>query len=287
LLLSLLIINSTNPQKIYALETVSIKGYTYVPVDFNPGHQSPDGVIEGWFLIIGINDYEDPITNIQGAVQSAERWYNFLKQKGYQSVSAPQYEILTDTRATSDNFWEFLEKLLAKEEPDDYVVFIFCGHGGYDPSDDVSYIILHDGWAVTSDELAEIFSTWLDSDHVFIYFEACQIGRMSKIAETRDEVYVAMASDTSHLAYSNYFPDVGDFMGVFTYYFLVRVLENDPDMALQDVFDEAKSLIINEWNTEHPDMEMNPIDADSTSAPLVLINVPVHYDYPPPPPSPY
>jgi len=196
-------------------------------LNINPGYQPADGKNECYAVVVGISIYiSSSISNLNYADDDAWAWVAYLAELGY------HVDILENGRATLDNISNELEWLLEQEDADDYVVFVFSGHGTTVNGE--SAIVTTDGYAITASALAEVFSK-ADSHHIFCFFDACVIGDMKKIAEVKDGVYVVMAADSEHYSYERktiyYKDEKGEVYsencehGVFTFLFLEKELK--------------------------------------------------------------
>jgi|GEM_PF-6030297 len=247
-----------HPRYINSKYIVDVGEYCW---NFDPGHQRADGKIELYALVIGIEKYKNSSWNLDYAEDDAIAWNSYLKNLGYNVT------LLRNEEATAENIMKALEKVLSWEDEDDYLVFVYSGHGIYNSSTKRSAIVSYDLYAITSALLAEIFVAWLDCSHFFMFFDACYIGAMSEIAEYRSGVYIAMASDISHKSYeSKNFSH-----GVFTYYFLEVALIEHGIKVLQEAFDYAKHMIETEWNKYYPGRAMYPTEADSYLEKMYLV----------------
>jgi hypothetical protein len=78
-------------------------------------------------LLAAVGDYEGFAPTLVAPVQELERWERLLSASpyGFTSLRPP----LKDRTATRENILAGLEQLLADAQPDDQLVFAFCGHG--------------------------------------------------------------------------------------------------------------------------------------------------------------
>jgi uncharacterized caspase-like protein len=84
-------------------------------------------------LVVGVNDYGSPDTNLSSCVADAKAFAQFL-QKGF-GVPASNIRVLLDREAGSDAIEAaFRETLIRGVAPDDQVVFYFSGHGALTPN---------------------------------------------------------------------------------------------------------------------------------------------------------
>ena len=90
--------------------------------------EEPDGVVNRWVVIIGINDYEDPGTDLWFSVEDAQDMKNVLISHGWKS---DHIKILLNSEATGSNIRSAIRWMDSKEDEDDIVLFFFSGHGFY------------------------------------------------------------------------------------------------------------------------------------------------------------
>ncbi len=84
-------------------------------------------------LVVGVNDYGSPDSNLSSCVADAKAFAQFL-QKGF-GVPASNIRVLLDREAGSDAIEAaFRETLIGGVAPDDQVVFYFSGHGALTPN---------------------------------------------------------------------------------------------------------------------------------------------------------
>jgi len=208
----------------------------------NPGSQPADGVVEKYALVVGVTDYTlNP--DLEYTDDDAYSWADYLESIGY------EVKLLTGYVDASTLERE-LYFLLETEDGDDYVAFIFAGHG-------VNFFFLYSaivlsGWpldtAISQYALKDIFS-YADSKHIFFFFDACQIGGMSTLV-TSSERYAAMASDMIHTAIED--SSLGH--GAFTYFFLIEGIIRSDYKYMEQAFDYAYD--------ECKKRSMNPTEAD-------------------------
>ena len=87
----------------------------------NPGSQPADGVVEKYALVVGVTDYTlNP--DLEYTDDDAYSWADYLESIGY------EVKLLTGYVDASTLERE-LYFLLETEDGDDYVAFIFAGHG--------------------------------------------------------------------------------------------------------------------------------------------------------------
>ena len=204
-------------------------------------------------VVIGISDYEGTSNDLQYADDDALDWANYLESLGYEVY------LLLDREATAQAIEDAINWLLSVEdEPGDAVVFVYSGHGSYDPQYG-SMIISTDLVGITQSYFDEAFSM-LDSQHAFFFFDACQIGGMEVLADTEAGRYVAMASNEHSFSYETSSLQ----HGVFTYYFLEDAIKTQGIIYVEQAFDYAVTQIKNTFP------QMKPTEADTYSGDMTL-----------------
>jgi len=192
------------------------------------------GDVDKYALIIGISDYEGTANDLNYCDDDAQDWNSFLQGEGYTVT------MLTDSQATADNIEAELYDLIAAEDVDDYVVLTYSGHG-YDYPGYGSCIISHDLYYMTHGYFESFFDL-ADSQHIYVTFDACEIGDFQGIVETNR--FGAFASN-NRLSYDG---DSTMKNGVFTYYQMegwdiYDNFEEDSAYAVQHMKDWAPRFI--------------------------------------------
>ncbi|MEX0568796.1 MAG: caspase domain-containing protein [Candidatus Njordarchaeota archaeon] len=252
-----------------ALKPKSIKTHFVAkkPDKPNNGHGKPSGDSgdgsgggtndasgDKFAVVIGISDYDGTSNDLRYADDDAVDWANYLKSLGY------QVKLLLDREATAQAIEDAINWLLSVEdEPGDYVVFAYSGHGYHDATYG-SMVISTDMVGITEGYFNDAFSQ-LDSQHAFFFFDACQIGGMSVLADTEVGRFVAMASNEHSYSYDGT-SDIQN--GYFTYYFLEDAIISKGYVYMEDAFDYAtqmcKSII----------KQFKPTSADTFAGGLAL-----------------
>ncbi len=75
-------------------------------------------------VVVGVERYDGTVTNLQSAVDDAEKMYRFLLR----SNPAENIILLKDNRATKQNILYAME-IFKKARPEDLILFYFSGHG--------------------------------------------------------------------------------------------------------------------------------------------------------------
>lgn len=200
----------------------------------NGGGGGGDGVVRKHALVIGISDYEGTANDLQYCDDDAQDWKNFLQGEGYTVT------LLVDHQATADTIENELYDLMAAEDADDYVVLTYSGHG-YDYTGYGSCIISQDLYYMTHGYF-ESFFDMAESQHIFVTFDACEIGDFQGLVETNR--VGAFASNTRY----SYDGDSSMQNGVFTYYQMegwtvYNAFEEDAAYAVQHMKDWAPRFV--------------------------------------------
>jgi len=91
--------------------------------------EEPDGVVERWAVIVGIDDYEGSgSSDLPWSVEDALDMKNVLISHGWKS---DHIKLLINSEATGSNIRSAIRWMDSKEDEDDIVVFFFSGHGFY------------------------------------------------------------------------------------------------------------------------------------------------------------
>ena len=206
-----------------AKDSENLIGYDSITVTVDNGGGNP---VDKYALVIGISDYEGTGNDLQYCDDDAQDWKNFLQGEGY-SVT-----MLKDGDATANNIDAAVDDLLADEDSNDYVVLTYSGHGYKYPGQG-SCIISHDLFYMTHGWFEQKFDS-SDSPHVYVTFDACQIGDFQGLVDNNK---VGAFASNRRLSYDGT-PDMQN--GVFTYYQMVGWddqgfdnFEDDGDYAVQ------------------------------------------------------
>ena len=162
------------------------------------------GVDEKYALVIGISDYRGRSNDLEYCDDDARDWNAFLSDQGYTVTT------LIDGQASAKNIINAIEDLLAIEDADDYVVFVYSGHGTVITGVG-SCIVSADLYGISHGSIESLFIT-ANSNHIFFSFDACVIGDFEGLITTGR--VGAFASDTKY----SYDGDASMQNGVFTYY---------------------------------------------------------------------
>jgi hypothetical protein len=238
---------SDGSHTIYATATDSggLSGSDEISVTVNNG----GGAVDKYALVIGISDYEGTANDLEYCDDDAQDWKTFLQGEGYTVT------MLTDHQATADNIEAELYDLMQAEDGDDYVVLTYSGHG-YDYPGHGSCIISHDLYYMTHGYFESFFDT-AESQHIYVAFDACEVGGFQGLVETNR---VGAFASNRRLSYDG---DSSMENGVFTYYQMegwdiYDNFEEDAAYAVQQMKDWAPRFI-----------KVDPFYVDQFSGPML------------------
>lgn len=130
-------------------------------------------------LLIGINDYKDPrIPDLETPVDDVTKLADLLKEK---YNFAPT--VILNEKATKQNLYVTLRKLVAESKPDESILIYYAGHGEIDR-------LYNDGWWIPSDAQAGNSMTYFDNvqvqkamrgmkaRHVLLVSDSCYSGTL-------------------------------------------------------------------------------------------------------------
>ena len=146
-------------------------------------------------LLIGINDYPNEISPLEGCVNDV-----FLVSSVLQECGFPPGSIRTclDRRATADAIMERLEWLLDDPQPNDRLVFYFSGHGARipeygefsEPDREIEALVPWDfNWsettAITDDHIFHLYSQLPYHTQLTMIFDCCHSGGIHRDGGSR------------------------------------------------------------------------------------------------------
>jgi len=146
-------------------------------------------------LLVGINRYKTPGSDLQGCVNDVENMMDMLTTKfKFDSIIK-----LTDKKATTKNIKSELEDLINQAEVGDIILFHYSGHGSQvkdynkDETDGVDEIICpHDlNWQskmITDDYIYKTFSKLKDGVTLVYISDSCHSGSMLRNAVSEKEL---------------------------------------------------------------------------------------------------
>ena len=137
-------------------------------------------------LLVGVNKYKLPGSNLQGCVNDATNVRDILLK--YYGFSVKDIRVLVDDRATKKAILDRLNWLVKDTTSGDRLLFHFSGHGsqirdrdGDELKDNLDEIICPhdmdwDGTFIVDDDLKTIFSTVPAGVHLEVLLDACHSG---------------------------------------------------------------------------------------------------------------
>lgn len=133
-------------------------------------------------ICIGINNYPGSANDLQGCVNDANDWANFLRLNGFETKT------LLDKKATKNKLLTELENLIKEAEAEDVIVFTYSGHGTnvLDTSgdEDDSYdeaLYVYDG-VLLDDQLRAVIQKVKPGVHLVIVSDSCFSGTVTRVA---------------------------------------------------------------------------------------------------------
>lgn len=141
-------------------------------------------------LLVGINDYPDPASRLEGCVNDVFRMSEVLQESG---VNAEQIRVVLNDRATSGVVLDRLRWLLDGAENGGARIFYYSGHGAQIPAYDADEtidskdecLVTYDfDWtrehSVTDNQFCEMYSQLPYSANFFTILDCCHSGGMTR-----------------------------------------------------------------------------------------------------------
>jgi hypothetical protein len=140
-------------------------------------------------LIVGINNYPDPDSRLNGCVNDAVDIYDTLLICGFPKT---RRKLLLDEKATKANILNGLDDLIEGSEKGDVLVFYYSGHGSQVPDmdaeepDQLDEVLIpwdydfDNGVYITDDELHAIFSKLPDGVRMDVILDCCFSGTATR-----------------------------------------------------------------------------------------------------------
>ncbi len=141
-------------------------------------------------LLVGINKYKLPGSDLQGCVNDVTNMRNILLT--YFGFAVKQIRVVTDDRATKANIMERLEWLVKDAKSGDRLVFHYSGHGsqirdreGDELKDNLDEILCPhdmdwDGTYIIDDELGRVFSKIPEGVNLEVFLDSCHSGTATR-----------------------------------------------------------------------------------------------------------
>ena len=146
-------------------------------------------------LLIGINDYPDPASRLEGCVNDVFLMSSVLQECGF---AAEDIRVVLDQRATADGILERLHWLLDGVQAGDERVLFYSGHGAqipaYGASDEVDHLneclVPYDfDWspqrAITDKQFLGLYSQLPYDSYFAAIFDCCHAGGMTREGSRR------------------------------------------------------------------------------------------------------
>jgi metacaspase-1 len=143
-------------------------------------------------LLVGVNKYKLPGSDLQGCVHDATNVRDCLLK--YFGFTVKDIRVLTDSRATKQGILDRLTWLVKDAKSGDRLLFHFSGHGsqirdrdGDELKDHLDEIICPhdmdwDGTYILDDDLKTIFSTLAAGVHLEVLLDSCHSGSATREA---------------------------------------------------------------------------------------------------------
>lgn len=141
-------------------------------------------------VLVGINDYPDEASRLDGCVNDVFLMSSVLQECGY---DAADIHVCLDSRATTDGILERLEWLVDDPQPGDERIFYFSGHGAqipeYGPSAEPDHhlecLVPWDfAWSaetgVTDKQIHQFYSQLPYEVQLGLIFDCCHAGSMHR-----------------------------------------------------------------------------------------------------------
>ena len=190
-------------------------------------------------LVIGNNDYQSPLSRLEGAGRDASAVAGLLKQQGY------QVDHLAD--ADRKRMIASLNRLILTAEPDDSVLVFYAGHGYIHPGSSVGYWIptganIDDprGW-LSNIDIARFMAN-IPARQQLLVSDSCFSGSLTRegVADVRSLNRNAILMRRSVVAISSGGEEVVadstlDGHSPFTYYLLRQLQEAKGEMPARDM----------------------------------------------------
>ena len=147
-------------------------------------------------VCIGINNYPGTVNDLNGCVNDANDWSDFLKTFDFET------ELILDSEATKSKILTALDNLVTQANAGDVIVLTYSGHGtsvvdtdgdeadGYDEA-----LYVYDG-VVLDDQIREILIKTKSNVHTVIISDSCFSGTVTRaIADPQSKVKYIQTSE--------------------------------------------------------------------------------------------
>ncbi|KAA0004734.1 MAG: hypothetical protein FE038_01835 [Thermoplasmata archaeon] len=148
--------------------------------------EEPDGVVDRWAVIVGIENYGPGHKRGWYADDDAYDMRNVLISHGWQDS---HIKFLTNEEGTKENIKSAIQWMDSNEDSDDICLFFFCGHG--DPG-----IVYTYGWCALSGWELDAEFDKLGSKNVAVILNSCYSGSMeSRLAQSGRVILMSSKSN--------------------------------------------------------------------------------------------
>lgn len=247
-----------------------------VPHDPRVSAIKPD-VSRKWALVIGISNFGDPHLNLKFSVKDADSFASLLRDPQYGRFHADHVHVVRDGEATTQRIKRELIWLAQSAGPDDLAVIYIATHGSARQQDaaGLSYVVTYDSdvaseaglysTALPMVEVSNLVRTRLHAEKVAVFLDTCHsAGAISQtvtvpasaspellkhIREGTGRVILA-ASQEDESSYED--PRFGH--GVFTYYLLQALKQQNGNVQLRQVYDYVREQMGKGGWKQHPVM---------------------------------
>ena len=164
----------------------------------DPGTQAQPGTL--YALLVGINDYPEPVPSLRGCVPDIEHVRDFLHERGTGSVAPAQIKTLLNAEATRQRVIDTFRSHLGQAKVGDVALFYFSGHGTQQPSPQEFWRIEPDhldetllcydsrqpgSWDLADKELGQLIAGVADQGaHILVILDACHSGSGTRTVDS-------------------------------------------------------------------------------------------------------
>ena len=141
-------------------------------------------------VCVGINNYPGSSSDLQGCVNDANDWAEFLQLNGFET------QVILNSQATRNNLLTALGNLINEAVADDVIVFTYSGHGTnvMDTSgdEDDSYdeaLYVYDG-VLLDDSLRAVIQNIKPGVHLVVVSDSCYSGTVTRISSVGNPRYI-------------------------------------------------------------------------------------------------
>ena len=241
-------------------------------------------VAQKWALVIGIANFSNPKLDLRFSSKDAESFAALLKDPKYGRFQADHVHVVRDSEATTQRIRRELIWLSESAGPVDLAVIYIATHGSarQDDKAGVSYVITYDSdvssegglysTALPMVEVSNVVRTRVNSEKVAVFLDTCHsAGAISQtvtvpasaspellkhIREGTGRVIMA-ASQEDESSYED--PKFGH--GVFTFYLLQALKQQNGNVRLRDVYSYVKTQMDHSGFNQHPVLSRSDDDS--------------------------